>query len=185
MKVYKFRLESEDQEEFIREIEVRSDQTFKDLHEFLIKTIKLDGKELASFHITNDNWEKLIEITLIDMSGEADEELKTDDQVQTIFIMSETILDRFFDEIGQRMVYEYDFLQMQTFHLELLGIINPDKKAKYPKVSLRKGKYDKQQKIKIEKDSEKLKAELLKEFDSMLKDDQDDDDDDYDPEDDY
>ena len=42
-----------------------------------------------------------------------------------------------------------------------------------------------QQKIKIEKDPEKLKAELLKEFDSMLKDDQDDDDDDYDPEGDY
>jgi hypothetical protein len=179
MKVYKFRLETEDQDDFVRDIEVKSNDTFKDLHDFILKTLKLSGKELASFHIANDNWEKLIEITLIDMSGEADKELKNDDQVQTIFVMSETILDRFFDEIGQKMVYEYDFLEMDTFQIELLDISKPDKKATYPRISLSKGTLDKKQKFGVEKDSEKLKAELLSEFDSMMKDDDDDDDDNY------
>jgi hypothetical protein len=176
MKVYKFRLETEDQEDFIREIEVKSNQTFKELHDFILKTIKLNGKELASFHIVNDIWEKLIEITLIDMSGEADKKLKSDDQVQTIFVMSETILDRFFDEVGQKMIYEYDFLQMQSFQLELLEISNLDKKSTYPKVTFRKGKFEKQPKINVVKDSEKLKAELLKEFNSIIKGDLDEDD---------
>ncbi len=183
MKVYKFRLETENQEDFIREIEVRSNQTFKDLHDLILETIKLNGKELASFNIVNDNWEKLIEITLIDMSGETDKELNLNDQVQTIFVMSETVLDRFFDKVGQKMVYEYDFLQMQTFQLELLEITNLNKKATYPKITFSKGKFDKQQKIKVEKDSEKLKAQLLKEFNLIMKNDNDDDyyneDDDY------
>jgi hypothetical protein len=185
MKVYKFRLETEDQDDFVRDIEIKSNDTFKDLHDFILKTLKLDGKELASFHIVNDNWEKLIEITLIDMSGEIDKKLKTDDQVQTIFVMSETILDRFFDEIGQRMVYEYDFLQLEIFQLELIEISRVDKKATYPKVTKRVGTYENQQKVKVEKDSEKLKAELLSEFDSFFKDDDDDDDDDYNGDDDY
>jgi len=176
MKAYKFRLQTENQEDFIREIEVGSNQTFKDLHDFILKSLRLNGKELASFHIVNDNWEKLIEITLIDMSGEADKELQTNDQVQTIFVMSETILDRFFDEVGQKMVYEYDFLQMQIFQLELIEIASADKKVTYPKVTLKNGKFDKQQKIKVEKDPEKLKAELLNEFKSIMNDDSDDDD---------
>jgi hypothetical protein len=176
MKVYKFRLETEGQDDFVREIEVKSNQTFKDLHDFILKTLKLDGKELASFHIANDIWEKLIEITLIDMSGEADKDLKSDDQVQTIFVMSETKLDRFFDEAGQKMVYEYDFLQMLTFLIELTEISNVDKKASYPKVSYSKGKFEPSQNVKVEKDSEKLKAELLQEFNSILNGDGDDDD---------
>jgi len=184
MKVYKFRLETENQEDFVREIEIKSTDTFKDLHDYILKSLKLDGKELASFHIVNENWEKLIEITLIDMSGEIDKELNTDDQVQTIFVMSETKLDRFFDETGQKMVYEYDFLQLEIFQLELLEIMNPDKSAKYPRITESKGKYESQQKIDIEKDSEKLKAELLSEFNSLLKDDSDDDSD-YAGDDDY
>ncbi|OQX73821.1 MAG: hypothetical protein B6D64_13465 [Bacteroidetes bacterium 4484_276] len=184
MKVYKFRLLTEEQDGFIREIEVKSDQTFKDLHEFIVKTFKFKSKELASFYIANENWEKLIEITLLDMSGEVDNGLKTDDQVQTIFIMAETILDRFLDEVGQKMIYEYDFLQMQTFQLELISISDGGKKSIYPKVTYSRGKLDKQEGLVVEKDSEKLKAELLHEFNSILKDD-DDDDDDYFGDDDY
>ena len=176
MKVYKFRLQSEDQEGFIREIEVRSDQSFKDLHDFIVKTLRFSSKELASFHLTNDNWEKLIEITLLDMSGEADKELKSSDQVQTIFVMDETLLDKFFDEPGQQLIYEYDFLQMQAFQLELLDISDVNNKSNYPRLSYSKGKLDKQERIETEKDPEKLKAELLKEFNSMLKDDSDEDD---------
>ena len=185
MKVYKFRLLTEEQDGFIREIEVKSDQTFKDLHEFIVKTLKFDGKELASFHIANENWEKLVEITLVDMSGKADEELRSEDQVHTIFVMAETILDRFLDEVGQKLIYEYDFLQMKTFQLELINISAVSKKSNYPNLTYSKGKLDKQDDIIVEKDSEKLKAELLHEFNSILKDDDDDDDDDYFGDDDY
>ena len=177
MKVYKFRLQTEEQDGFIREMEVKSDQTFKDLHEFIVKTLKFDGKELASFHIANENWKKLVEITLVDMSGEADKELRSDDQIQTIFVMAETILDRFLDEIGQKLIYEYDFLQMQTYQLELIKISAINKKSTYPKLTYSKGKLDKLENIIVEKDSEKLKAELLHEFNSMMKGDDDDDDD--------
>ncbi len=175
MKVYKFRLETKNQEDFIMGFEVKSNQTFQSLHDFIFETVKLEGKELASFHIVNNNWEKLIEITLIDMSGEADKKLKPNDEVQTIFVMSETVLDRFFYEPGQKMVYEYDFLQMQTFQLELLEINNLNKQAAYPRVTYSKGKFDKQQKINVEKDPDKLKAELLQEFNSIMKDDANDD----------
>jgi hypothetical protein len=174
MKVYKFRLQCEDQHDVVREIEIKADQTFKDLHDVIVKTLKLDGEELASFHITSDNWDKLVEITLIDMSGDADEELDRDDQVQTVFVMDETKLEQFLDEKGQKLIYEYDFLQLQTFQLELIGILKNHNNGKYPKVTLSKGQLNLQKNIPIENDPEELKKKLLKEFNSILSGDLDD-----------
>ena len=174
MKVYKFRLQCEDQSDVLREIEIRPDQTFKELHDVIVKTLKLDGEELASFHVANDNWEKLVEITLIDMSGEADEELDRDDQVQTVFVMGETKLERFMDEQGQKLIYEYDFLQLQTFRIELIGIFENRNNGKYPKVTLSKGQPSLQKNTEIDNDPEELKKKLLKEFNSILSGDLDD-----------
>jgi len=163
MSIFKIRLLSEVQKDLIREIKIRSDQTFKDLHDVIINSLGLDGEELASFHIANDNWEKLVEITLIDMSGKEDEELENDDKVQTVFVMSETKLNRFLEETGQKLIYEYDFLQLQTFLLELIEIGNPRKNSEYPKVTLSKGTLKLQDNKMAVKDPEELKKELLKE----------------------
>lgn len=185
MNIFRIRILVDDQDDFIREIEVKSNQTFKVLHDFIVKSLKLGGDELASFHITDESWNKLQEITLIDMTGLKDKKVKTPEDLPSILIMDKTRLDAFLFEIDQKMIYEYDFLQMHTFRLEVIDIDVADAKTPYPNVSFSKGKLSLEDSVKVEKDPEKLKSSLLAEFNSMINNKDDDDDNDYDVDDDY
>lgn len=175
MNVLKFRIQAEEQDDFIREIEIASDQTFKDLHDIIVKSLKFSGKELASFYISNEEWEKLTEITLIDMSGDVDEDLADEDVVHTIFLMDQIQLDEFLDEPEQKLIYEYDFLNLHTFLIELVEILPVNAKNTYPRITQSRGNIVTIEKLVVEKNPDKLKEELLKEFDAMIKGDIDDD----------
>lgn len=182
MSVIKFRIQADNQNDFVREVEVRSDQTFKDLHDFIISNQKLNGNELASFHIADEHWEKEQEITLIDMSGDFDKSVSDNDDVKTFFVMSDTPIHQFISKIDQKLIYEYDFLQIRTFLLEVAEILPENKKHKYPRLVFSRGNYHLDENVKVEKDSEKLRQELLRDFNLLVKGDHDDDfgaDDDY------
>lgn len=127
MSVYKFRLLFDEVEDFVRDYEILSNQTFEDFHNIIIKTINgLNNLELASFYTTDRKWEKTQEITLIDMSdNEAPEENRP-------LIMSNAILSNFIDDPHQRMIYEYDFLLLKTFYIELLKVTEENPKITYP-----------------------------------------------------
>lgn len=176
MNVFKIRILVDDQDDFIREVEIKSNQTFKILHEFIVKNLKLGGNELASFHLTDDNWRKLQEITLIDMGGKPGRNGGKNTKVRTPLIMAQTKLGDVLDDIDQKLLYEYDFLQMHTFRLEVIDIINSKTGITYPVFSYSKGRLQLQDNVRVEKDSDKLKQDLLKDFNSILNDDSDDDD---------
>ncbi|HPB01905.1 MAG TPA: hypothetical protein PLZ67_03045, partial [Bacteroidales bacterium] len=74
MHAYKFRVTSDENDEFLREIEVLANQTFEDFHKVLVRTCKLAGNELASFYLCDNQWRKRREITLMDMNMESDED---------------------------------------------------------------------------------------------------------------
>lgn len=175
MSILKFRIQADDQNDFVREVEIKSDQTFKDLHDFIVKNQHLNNNELASFHIVNESWEKMQEITLIDMSGDFDKNVHDADEIHTFYVMAETRLDQFLNRIDQKLIYEYDFLQLRTFFLEITDIFPENKKHKYPRLIFSRGTYRFVENLKVEKDSEKLKLDLLKDFNLMIKGDQDDD----------
>ena len=67
MQVYRFRILFEEQEEFLRDIEIKPGQTFKDFHDIILQSVDIESNELASFFICDPGWSKLREITLIDM----------------------------------------------------------------------------------------------------------------------
>ena len=174
MDILKIRILIDDQDDFIRELEIKSNQTFKTLHDFIVKNLKLCSKELASFQIIDDNWNKSHEITLMDMSGEIDEKADDADKLQTIFLMAKTRLNAFLNEVGQMFIYQYDFLQMHTFQLEVFGIAKADDNKKYPEMIYSKGTLMLRENLIVEQDPDKLKQELLNEFDTMFSDDDDD-----------
>lgn len=182
MNIFVFRILIDDQDDFIREIEIESTRTFKDLHDFIVKSLKLGGEELASFHIADHNWKKLKEITLIDMTGKPGKQGGQNHKTPKTLIMSKTRLDSLLFDIEQKLLYEYDFLQLYTFRLEVVDMKSPESGKAYPRLSYSKGALQLRENVKVEKDPEQLKQELLKEFNSMLNNDDDDDfgeDDDY------
>lgn len=116
----------EDIDDFYRDIEIMANSTFEDLHKAILQAVGFDGKELASFYISNSTWNRMKEITLVDMSEE-------DDNENAPLLMGKCKLSEFIDDPHQRLIYVYDFLNMYEFYIELYKIVPSEKGIKYPR----------------------------------------------------
>jgi hypothetical protein len=144
MHAYRFRILTDEQEDFVRDVEIMANQTFLDFHNYLVRILEFNSNELASFSICNSRWYKLCEITLLDMEiedhaeEEAEEEEKKTDKMKT-YLMADSKLNNFIEDPHQRLVYEYDFLNLRTFYLELTKIIPADMGIQYPRCVFSEG----------------------------------------------
>lgn len=139
MQAYRFRLLFEDQEDFLRDIEIKPNQTFREFHDIIKECVGLEGNELASFFVCDRKWLKSQEITLIDMmEGEEPVQPASDDDETTpevkmpIKVMDQVRLKDVIEDPHQRFIYEYDFLNTKTFYLELTRILDTDPSKEYP-----------------------------------------------------
>ena len=123
MKAYRFRILTDANEEFLREIDVLASQTFEDFHNILVESCKFKGNELASFYICDHAWRKKSEIALVDMNF---------DDHSTVSIMKNTKLNAAIFDPHQKLIYVYDFMNMHTFEIELIKIQDEDAKIRYP-----------------------------------------------------
>ncbi|MCD4684066.1 MAG: plasmid pRiA4b ORF-3 family protein, partial [Bacteroidales bacterium] len=114
MHIYRFRLLSDINDEFVRDIELMASQSFLDFHNMISECVNLNGKELASFHVCDQKWNKMKEITLIDMLDGEDKEEETK-PIEETFIMKDSLIKNFIEEPHQRLLYEYDLFNMNTF----------------------------------------------------------------------
>ena len=64
--IYRFRiiLDNETEEDIFRDLEIRKTDTLEDLHNIITQSFGFDGSEMASFYISNDDWEQGEEISL-------------------------------------------------------------------------------------------------------------------------
>jgi len=129
--VFKFRLLSDEVKDFVRDVELLSDQTFYDFHRILTDNLHYDKSQIASFFISNEKWEKLTEITLFDMSE--------DSVRQDIHVMDRTRLSEFLEISGQRLLYVFDFFNERLLFVELIDVIEKQSETAYPRVSVSKG----------------------------------------------
>lgn len=111
--VYKFRLLSDEAENFRRDIEIDSDATFHDLHKAILASVNYPDDQMTSFFTCNDNWIKETEITLEDMGSRSDEDN---------YVMSETQLSELVTEEKQHLMYVFDPLGDRVFFIELSKI---------------------------------------------------------------
>jgi hypothetical protein len=139
MQAYRFRLLSEEQDEFLRDIEIKPGQTFKDFHDIILQSVEIEGNELASFFICDPRWNKQKEITLIDMGLKIpDTDLDDDDEGKPVnvpipvMIMEDVKIREVIEDPHQRILFEYNFLNPRTFFIELLKITDADPKKEYP-----------------------------------------------------
>lgn len=138
MHAYRFRLLAEDQDDFLRDIDVLAGQTFEDFHKSLISMFDLKNDELASFYICDHKWRRLKELTLLDMQQDTDFEDEDDDEKKEkknklpVFVMNQSKVKDVIDDPHQRLIYEYDFLNPVVFYIELIKILAADKAQSYP-----------------------------------------------------
>ena len=72
--IYKFRIVSDEVDNFKREICIDSDASFLELHDAILDSVGFSKDQMTSFFICDDDWEKKTEITLMDMGKDSDED---------------------------------------------------------------------------------------------------------------
>jgi len=121
--IYKFRLISPEVDGFYMDVEIDENQSFLDFHNTIQDAAKYDRSQMASFFLSNEKWEKVHEITLLDM---------TDDDIAKITLMEESIMTDFIVEKRQKLLYVFDFFSERAFFIELLDIVRPNGLINYP-----------------------------------------------------
>ncbi len=144
MLIYRFKVRFEEQDDFLREIELLADQTFEDFHQALLGNLGLDPGMLASFFICDHRFRKKKEIKLVNQVNTVEHLLNQEDEneidasgKQTVMHKSE--LKDFIDDPHQRLIFLYDYLNKWTFYLELQKILPEDKAKTYPHISKSEG----------------------------------------------
>lgn len=156
MSIYKFRVLSESDEDVFRDIEIKSTQNFDDFHEIIVASFGFDNSQMASFYLSNDDWEKGQEITLFDMQIE-------ENQQEKVLVMAETIINQEVNSAGAHILYAYDFLNMSNFFIELTEIkVKEETDAFYPRVVNMQGELPVQKANLAEMSEEDMANELLK-----------------------
>lgn len=122
--IYRFRviLDHDAKDDIFRDIEIRETDTLEDLHNAITQSFGFDGLEMASFYVSNEDWEQGEEISMFDVS----------EGHNTIKTMSETALDALLDQTQTKLIYIYDFMNMWTFLVELAEIIEETEGMDYP-----------------------------------------------------
>ena len=111
--IYKFRLLSDEVEDFRRDIEIDSDATFIELHNAILQSVNYPDDQMTSFFICNDRWIKEIEITREDMGSMSEEDN---------YIMADTVIGDLVEEEKQKLLYVFDPLGDRVFYMELSKI---------------------------------------------------------------
>lgn len=154
MSVYKFRVLVESNDVIFKDIEIKSNQTFEDLHEIIVAAFGFDNSQMASFYVSNEQWEKGQEIALFDMNIEEDQD--------KILVMENTPINTQINCIGAHLLYSYDFLNMTNFFIELIEILVKESAEFYPRVVHSQGDFKLQVSSDITLSEEEMANQLLK-----------------------
>ncbi len=109
--IYYFRVITSESDDFIFEFAINSKTLFSVLHTYIQKELGFDNTMITSFFITDENWNKEIEVTLIDMVD--------DDQHM---VMDKVCLEDLIQQKKQRLLYAFDMFAERVLFMELTDI---------------------------------------------------------------
>jgi hypothetical protein len=120
--VYRFRVILDTKEDVFRDIELLEESTLEDFHNTIVNAFGFDGSEMASFYVSDEDWNQGEEILQYDLSeGE-----------ESVRLMNETTLDSIVSKSQTKLIYVYDFFNLWTFLIELAEIAEIEEGRDYP-----------------------------------------------------
>lgn len=106
--IYKVRAILDVEKDVIRDVVIDSSSNLEVLHLEIAKAFGFNGQEMASFYLTDEEWNQGEEIPLFDMSDAGNS-----------ISMQTSILSETLSKKGDKLIYVYDFMAMWTFFIEL------------------------------------------------------------------
>ena len=122
--IYRLRviLDNDTEDDIFRDIELDKNCNLEDFHNTITQSFGFEGNEMASFYLTDQEWNQGEEISLFDL-GELD---------QSNRLMTDVLVDSVIDKTNTRLIYVYDFLNLWTFLIELVEIVGTTSGVSYP-----------------------------------------------------
>lgn len=129
----KFRvlLDSKDKNEIFRDIFISDQENFETFYQTILESYHFSGDQMASFYVSNDQWDKGFEISLFDMAYDEDP-----DQILPAVMSTSKLVD-YMNESDQKFILVHDFLRMWIFLIELIEIT--EETPERPKIILSVG----------------------------------------------
>ena len=153
MLIYRFRITSADQEDFIREIEIQPTQTFLDFHDIIISCSDLNGCQNAMFFNTDKKYKPHQQISLKQQKKQVK---KYDEELDEIIIetaalnlMKDSQLKKFIEDPHQKMIYEFTGKDFFVFNIELFKIIKTEENFLLPRCIRKVGELPKKIEIPV------------------------------------
>ncbi len=135
MIAYRFKVTFEEVDDVERMIEIRANQTFRDLYSSIVENIKFNPTVTASFFMSGDNWRKGKEIT--------------NRETQGAIAMSDAKLNSFVNDPHQKiLLITHDELEW-VMRIQLFKIEKANAAFVYPRCVKTFGEAPKQTKINI------------------------------------
>ena len=132
MAILKFRVFLEEDDSVYRDIVIKHNQSFFELHQTILSAYEFDSIHQATFYRSNDNWQRGRAISLEKYD---DVEYKVDP-----LDMFETTIGSEIQDTEQKFIYVYDFKKNWTFQVQLIGVSKEENsKTTYPSTSRKEG----------------------------------------------
>lgn len=129
--ILKFRMLSDEIEDFIRDYEVKDDSDLLQLHDLICADLEYDPSNFCSFFSADSKWNKMQEYTLADMQNE-------DDGVVAL-PMEGTLIKEVLAQGVSRLIFVFDLLSARALYLEVADCHPQEDAVSYPAVAYSAG----------------------------------------------
>lgn len=129
--IFKFTVLSGEDDGFLREYEVPYDMDLLGFHDFICNDLEYDKDNFSSFFLSDGDWNKLQEYTLMDMQDE-------DDGVIAL-PMKGTLLGQVIHRKHDRFLFMFDIFAGRSLFIELTEAREADETVRYPRVTASEG----------------------------------------------
>ena len=116
--IYRLRIILDAKIDVIRDIEIKSINTFEDLHFAIVNAFSFEGNEMASFYLSDPEWKQGEELTFESFGHEK--------------VMKEHVLNTIINNDQKNFIYVYDFLKLWTFFIEVVETNDENSYSHYP-----------------------------------------------------
>ncbi|MDB4049883.1 plasmid pRiA4b ORF-3 family protein [Flavobacteriaceae bacterium] len=151
--IYRLRIILDTKQDVLRDIEIKSVNTFEDLHFAIINAFDFKDNEMASFYLSDKEWKQGEEITLESFGEER--------------VMKDNVLETIINLDQQNFIYVYDFLILWTFFVEVIETNEENDSTNYPQTIFSIGIIPKKapEKLFIEDKSDEFEKDELDDVD--------------------
>lgn len=125
--IFKFRVLSDENDNFLRDYEVPYDMSLLELHNHICADLSYDPQSGASFFLSDFEWEKLQEFTLFDMGEESEE---------APVAMEKVSLGQIIHDNNDRLIYVFDMFGDRALFVELIATLKAEEGKQYPATTL-------------------------------------------------